>query len=217
MKYLPIKTLSDYLLAIVLLIVFLPVMLFVSILIKLEDPKAPVIFTQSRLGKDRKEFKIYKFRSMRTEQFKNGRLLTDTERISFLGKVLRKTSVDELPQLFNILKGEMSFIGPRPLPSVYLPYFTDRENQRHTIKPGISGWAQVNGRTNVLWEQKFELDLYYLQHLSFTLDIKILYLTVKKVFAAADILDSTKEVNQNFDEYRLENPVEGHLPKEARS
>ncbi len=162
-------------------------MLLAAIAIKIEDPKGPVLFKQRRPGKDAKIFTVYKFRTMRVETEKDGRPLSDMERITKVGAFLRKTSIDELPQLFNIIRGEMSFIGPRPLPTIYLPYYTAEEMHRHDVRPGISGWAQINGRNYLSWEKKFAYDLYYVNNLSFWLDLKIFFITIGKVFSRAGV------------------------------
>lgn len=203
MNYYKLKNLLDFMLTFVLLLISFPIIIIVSLLIKLEDPSGPVIFKQQRIGKNGNVFTLYKLRSMKLDIVKDGRELTDSERMLRIGKFIRNMSVDELPQLINILKGEMSFIGPRPLPVEYLPFYTERESKRHNIKPGISGWAQVNGRTNVNWEEKFDLDLFYLKNVSFFLDFKILILTVKKVFTGCDIIESGEEKNRNFIDYRM--------------
>ncbi|WP_423189029.1 sugar transferase [Alkalibacterium sp. f15] len=207
MNYYKWKSILDFQLALVLLFISSPILIIVSLLIKLEDPSGPVIFRQPRIGKNKRVFTLYKLRSMRVELYKDGKELSDSERMLRSGKFIRKTSLDELPQLVNILKGEMSFIGPRPLTVNYLPYYTERENQRHDIKPGISGWAQVNGRNSVNWEEKFELDLYYLDNMSINLDAKILFLTIKKVLTGCDIIESGQKTNQSFIEYRLNQKV----------
>ncbi len=182
-----IKRILDFILAVVLLIVLWPIMLLAAIAIKIEDPKGPVLFKQERVGKMNKSFKVYKFRSMIVEQEKNGIKLDDAERMLKVGNILRKSSVDELPQLFNIIRGEMSFIGPRPLPVIYLPYYTEEEIHRHDITPGISGWAQVNGRNYLSWEERFKYDLEYVNNISFLFDVKIFFMTIKKVFIKSDV------------------------------
>ncbi len=148
---------------------------------------SPIIFTQERPGKDEKIFKLYKFRSMTDVRDENGELLPDEKRLTKFGKILRATSLDELPEAINILKGDMSVIGPRPLAVRYLPYYTDEERKRHTVRPGLSGWAQVNGRNSISWEDKFKLDLEYINNASFLLDVKIIIMTVKKVVKKENI------------------------------
>lgn len=185
--YLTIKTILDFIFALVLLIIVSPVIAIVSIAIKIEDPKGPIFFKQKRIGKGLKEFEIYKFRSMKVEIMRSGRRLSDAERMTKVGNILRKTSIDEIPQLFNILRLEMSFIGPRPLPIIYLPYYTEKELHRHDINPGISGWAQVNGRNYLSWDDRFKYDIEYVSDISFIFDLRILLLTIKKVISASDI------------------------------
>ena len=148
---------------------------------------SPVLFTQDRPGKNEKIFKIYKFRSMNSATDGNGNLLPDKDRVTKLGLFLRKTSLDEIPQFFNILKGDMSFIGPRPLLPRYLPFYTAREKLRHTIRPGITGLAQVNGRNNLTWDEKLDFDTQYATQLSFFLDLKIAYTTIIKVLKRSDV------------------------------
>lgn len=182
-----IKGVLDFLFAILLLVILSPIMLASAIIIKMEDPGGPILFKQERVGKDNKIFTLYKFRTMIVETEKNGVKLSDADRLLKFGNILRKLSIDELPQLFNIIKGEMSFIGPRPLPVVYLPYYTDEEMHRHDVRPGVSGWAQVNGRNYLSWEEKFRYDLEYVNNVSFLFDVKIFLMTVKKVLTKSDI------------------------------
>lgn len=184
--YIKIKRLFDLMLAISLLIIASPIMIIAAIAVKLGS-KGPLIFKQKRPGKDGKVFEIYKFRTLEVEEQRDGRELTDMERITKNGIFLRKGSIDELPQLFNILKGDMSFIGPRPLLVDYLKYYTPEQMRRHEVLPGISGWAQVNGRNAIGWGQKFKYDVYYVDNISLKLDIKILFLTVYKVLNRKDI------------------------------
>lgn len=185
--YLAIKRILDFVFALILLIVLSPIMLLAAIAIKL-DSSGPVLFKQKRPGKDAKIFTIYKFRTMKVETEKNGKPLSDSERMTRVGAFLRKTSIDELPQLINILKGEMSFIGPRPLLVEYLPYYTKEEYKRHNVMPGITGWAQINGRNAISWEKKFELDLEYVRKISFIFDMKIIILTIIKIIRKSDII-----------------------------
>lgn len=148
---------------------------------------AGVLFSQERPGKNGKIFKIYKFKSMTDERDANGDLLPNEDRITKAGKFIRKTSIDELPQLWNVLKGDMSLIGPRPLPIRYLELYNDHQAHRHDVRPGITGWAQVNGRNNISWGQKFEYDVYYVENMSLMFDVKILFKTIQKVLKSADI------------------------------
>ncbi|OJF89884.1 hypothetical protein AX762_12025 [Alkalibacterium sp. 20] len=204
MTYAKFKRLFDFIFAFILLSVSSPFFVLIPVLIKMEDSKGSVIFKQQRIGENEHLFTLYKFRSMRTELYKEERRLTDTERMLRIGRFIRKTSLDELPQLVNILKGEMSFIGPRPLLKEYLPYYTESEKFRHDIKPGISGWAQINGRNNVTWEEKFSLDIYYVKNISLTLDAKIFFVTIKKVLLGSDIVDDVGlENTQTLVDYRL--------------
>ncbi len=156
--------------------------LLVALFLHFANKGSGAFFFQTRIGKGEKPFKVIKFKSMTDEKDANGKLLPDKERLTKAGRFVRSTSIDELPQLINILKGDMSFIGPRPLPPVYLPYYTDEEAHRHDVRPGMTGWAQVNGRKNITWQHKLECDVYYVQHLTMWLDIKIFFMTIKSVF-----------------------------------
>ena len=175
-----IKRILDILLSGCALIVLSPVLLIVAVLVRAKLG-SPVIFCQERPGKDEKIFKMYKFRSMTDAQDENDELLPDELRLTKFGRALRATSLDELPELWNIFKGDMSIVGPRPLAVVYLPYYTEEERHRHDILPGLTGLAQVHGRNAISWETKFAYDLEYLRTLSFWTDVKIIFLTVKKV------------------------------------
>jgi len=191
------KPFFDRTLAFVLIILFLPVMAVVAILIFLWDGR-PVIFTQKRPGKDAKIFKIYKFRTMTNDRDENGNLLPDVDRLKGIGKFIRSTSLDELPQLFNVLKGDMSFVGPRPLLVEYLPLYNETQRKRHNVLPGITGWAQVNGRNAISWEQKFEYDVWYVENLSFLLDMKILWMTFLKVVKRSGISQEGQATMEKF-------------------
>lgn len=160
-----------------------------------------IFFTQDRPGKNEKIFKAIKFKTMTDERDADGKLLPDADRLTKVGKIIRSTSIDELPQLINILKGDMSFIGPRPLLPKYLPLYNETQRHRHDVTPGMSGWAQVNGRNNISWTKKFELDVWYVEHCSLLLDIKILFMTVMKVLKRADI---------NKDGFVVTEPFNGH-------
>lgn len=200
-----IKRLLDIILAVCLLIGAWPFMVIAAIAIKIEDPKGPVLFKQERPGKNEKIFKIFKFRTMKVATHDaEGRKLSNMERMTKIGNVLRRISLDELPQLFNVLKGEMSFLGPRPLLVDYLPYYTEEEKKRHTVRPGLSGWAQVNGRNAISWDEKFKLDVWYVENLSFKTDVKILYKTFLKVIGAKDINSSEDVTMPRFDEERMQ-------------
>lgn len=159
----------------------------VTVWLHFANKGAGAFFFQERPGKGGKIFKICKFKSMTDERDANGELLPNEQRITKVGRFIRKTSIDELPQLWNVLKGDMSLIGPRPLPVRYLQLYNERQAHRHDVRPGISGWAQVNGRNNITWGQKFEYDVYYVENVSFIFDCKIILKTIQKVFAGADI------------------------------
>ena len=193
-----VKRILDFVFAIILLIIASPIMFLAAIAIKLEDPKGPVLFKQKRPGKNTKIFTAYKFRTMRVETEKDGRRLTDMERITKVGSFLRKTSIDELPQLFNIIRGEMSFIGPRPLLVEYLEYYSPEQMRRHEVTPGISGWAQVNGRNAITWEEKFKHDVWYVENQSFLLDVKILFMTIYNVLKRDGINNNQKDTMPYF-------------------
>ncbi len=184
--YLRVKRVLDFIFALVLLIITLPILIIVAIAIKVES-KGPVIFKQKRTGKNGKIFTVNKFRTMRVEAEKDGQLLSDKQRITALGNFLRKASIDELPQLFNVLKGDMSFIGPRPLLVQYLDLYSTEQMRRHEVTPGISGWAQVNGRNMISWKEKFKYDVWYVDHISLTLDFKILFMTINKILKSEGV------------------------------
>lgn len=191
------KPILDFTLSLFLLILFLPILCIVALLIRIKLG-APVFFTQERPGKNGAIFKIYKFRTMQDLRDKNGELLPDNVRLKGFGKAIRKTSLDELPQLFNVLKGDMSFIGPRPLLVEYLPLYSKTQAKRHRVKPGITGWAQINGRNAISWEEKFRLDVWYVEHISFLLDCKIFFLTFYKVIKRKDIHSQTSVTMEKF-------------------
>lgn len=178
-------------------------MLIATMAIKAEDPKGPVLFRQKRPGKDAKIFEIYKFRTMKVETERDGRKLSDMERMTKVGSVLRKTSIDELPQLFNIIKGEMSFIGPRPLLVEYLKYYSREQMRRHEVIPGISGWAQVNGRNATTWEERFKNDVWYVDNVSFKLDFRIFFMTIYNILSRKGINNSEDDTMPIFDGNKL--------------
>lgn len=192
-----IKRLFDIVLALILIIVFLPFYIIVTILI-LTKMGSPVLFRQQRPGLNSDIFGIYKYRTMTNEKDENGNLLPDEQRLLGLGKTIRSLSLDELPQIFNVLKGEMSFVGPRPLLIEYLDRYNDEQKRRHDVKPGITGWAQVNGRNAISWEQKFEYDVWYVDNQSFWLDIKILWMTFLKVVKRSDISSDSSATMEKF-------------------
>ena len=200
--YYPIKSMIEWIFAAMLFLIVLPVILIVGILIKIEDPTGPIFFIQERVGKDNKLFNMYKLRSMRTPTIINEKEMSYDDRMLKVGQVIRKLSLDELPQMINILKGEMSFIGPRPLLVEYLPCYNKKELRRHNVKPGISGWAQVNGRNHLSWEDRFALDVEYVEKCSFSFDIKIIFMTIQKVLMKADIVEKEGDYIVAFDEYR---------------
>ena len=180
------KRVIDFFLALLLLLLALPLLLLVAILVKI-NLGSPVLFQQVRPGLHGKPFRMYKFRSMLDSKGKNGELLADEHRLTAFGRFLRKTSLDELPEILNILKGEMSFVGPRPLLMEYLPLYSKRQFRRHEVLPGITGWAQVNGRNALGWPERFEMDVWYVENQNLWLDLKILLRTFFTVFSATDI------------------------------
>ena len=186
------KRLLDIIISLIGIICFSPLLLIIYILV-LIFMGYPAIFKQPRPGKNEKIFNLYKFRTMTNKKDKNGKLLSDDKRLPKFGKILRKTSLDELPELFNILFGQMSFIGPRPLLVEYLDYYTKEEHHRHDVTPGLTGWAQVNGRNLVNWDKKFKLDLEYVNNVTFKMDIKIVFLTIKTVVCREGITDGKTE------------------------
>lgn len=188
------KRLIDFFVVLVVLLLIWPLLLIISIWLHFANKGAGVFFTQSRPGMKSEIFKVIKFKSMTDECDENGELLPNEKRITPIGKFIRKTSLDELPQLFNVLKGDMSLIGPRPLMIRYLELYSEEQARRHDVRPGITGWAQVNGRNKISWTKKFELDVWYVDNLSLSLDIKILILTLKKVFTQKDIDSSDEKV-----------------------
>lgn len=192
-----IKRRIDFLLALIALIVLSPVLLVVAILVRIKLGK-PVLFRQQRPGLNEEIFTIYKFRTMTDARDENGTFLPDEVRLTRFGKVLRSTSLDELPELFNILKGDMAIVGPRPLLVQYLPLYNARQSLRHSVRPGITGYAQVNGRNSISWEEKFELDVYYTEHLTWQMDIKVFFKTIKAVIAREGISSETSATMEPF-------------------
>ena len=192
-----IKRPMDFILSLIAIIVLSPVFLIVALLVKIKLG-SPVIFKQQRPGLNEKIFTMYKFRTMTDERDENGELLPDSVRLTKFGKFLRSTSLDELPELFNILKGDMSIVGPRPLLVQYLPLYNDHQKRRHEVRPGLTGLAQVNGRNAISWEEKFDLDVRYVDNVSFIEDWKIILLTVKKVFVREGINSETAATMEPF-------------------
>lgn len=182
------KRFFDFCIVLSVLLVIWPILLFITIWLHFANKGAGAFFTQERPGKNGKIFKVIKFKSMTDEKDENGNLLPNAQRITKVGAFIRKTSIDELPQLFNVLKGDMALVGPRPLLPEYLPYYTEREKLRHSVRVGITGLAQVNGRNNLSWEERLEYDAYYAEHVSLMLDIKILYQTVMNVLSHKDVV-----------------------------
>ena len=204
-----IKRPLDVICALLALIVFCWLYAIVAILVRIKLG-SPVLFKQKRPGKNEKIFTLYKFRSMTDERDENGELLPDSVRLTKFGKFLRKTSLDELPEAINILRGDMSVVGPRPLAVQYLPYYNEKEKRRHDVLPGLTGWAQVNGRNSLLWEEKFELDLEYVNRITFITDIKIVLKTVVKALKREDIGIRGKDMPADFNVYR-QMQLEGKL------
>ncbi|MFR8071821.1 MAG: sugar transferase [Anaerovoracaceae bacterium] len=192
-----IKRIIDFILSLIAIIILSPVIIVTSILVAIKLGR-PVIFKQQRPGLDEKIFTMYKFRSMTDERDENGELLPDEVRLTGFGKKLRATSLDELPELFNILKGDMAIVGPRPLLVSYLPLYNDFQKQRHFVKPGITGYAQINGRNAISWEEKFEFDVEYIKSINFFLDIKIVLLTVKTVLLKEGINSESNATMEDF-------------------
>ena len=192
-----IKRLLDIILSLIALVVLSPVLLVIALLISI-NLGSPVIFSQDRPGKDGKIFKLYKFRSMTDERNELGELLPDSERLPKFGRILRSTSLDELPELWNILKGDMSIVGPRPLLTQYLTLYNKEQERRHEVRPGLTGYAQINGRNSLNWEDRFKYDVEYVEKVSFVMDLKIVLLTVKKVFIKEGISSETSQTMEPF-------------------
>ena len=181
------KRFFDFWIALIALICLSPILLIVTIWLHFANKGAGAFFFQDRPGKDAKIFKVIKFKSMTDERDAEGNLLPDADRLTKVGKFIRSTSIDELPQLLNVLRGDMSLIGPRPLLTEYLPYYTTKEHLRHTVRPGITGWAQIHGRNNADWDSKLEHDVFYVENMSFWMDCKIIILTIKNVLFGKDV------------------------------
>ena len=192
------KRLIDFIVVFGVLVIIWPILLIMTLWLHFANRGAGAFFTQERPGQYGKIFKVIKFKTMTDERDENGDLLPDEKRLTKIGKFIRSTSVDELPQLFNVLKGDMSLVGPRPLLPQYLPLYSKEQARRHEVRPGITGWAQVNGRNAISWTKKFELDVWYVDHCSFLLDLKIIFLTVKKVFVREGISSDTSATMEPF-------------------
>lgn len=177
----------DFVIVFIALLVIWPILLLLIIFLHFANKGAGVFFTQDRPGKNARIFKAIKVKTMTDEQDSEGNLLPDAKRLTKIGKIVRSLSIDELPQLINVLKGDMALVGPRPLLPKYLPLYSEEQFRRHEVRPGITGWAQVNGRNDISWKRKFELDVWYVDHISFWLDVKIIMLTIKKVFVREGI------------------------------
>lgn len=197
------KRFFDFWIALIGLICVSPILIVVTIWLYFVNKGAGVLFFQERPGKDAKLFKLVKFKTMTDERDENGELLPDADRLTKVGEFVRSTSIDELPQLFNVLKGDMALIGPRPLLVQYLPLYSKEQARRHEVRPGISGWAQCHGRNNITWTEKFKLDVWYVDHVSFLTDMKVFLLTIKKVICRDNI-------NQIGGEWVTMDPFNGH-------
>lgn len=193
------KRFFDILISFTALICLSPVLVIVTIWLHFANKGAGAFFLQERPGKNAKIFKIIKYKTMTDERDANGNLLPDAERLTKVGRFVRSTSIDELPQLINVLKGDMSLIGPRPLLIEYLPLYSATQARRHEVRPGITGWAQVNGRNAISWQKRFELDVWYVDNLSLLTDIKIIFITIKKVLYRSNISSSTSATMEAFD------------------
>lgn len=204
------KRLLDIVISLCAIIILMPVYVIVSILV-LIFMGWPIVFKQARPGKDEKIFNMYKFRTMTNKKDKDGNLLPDSQRLTKFGKFLRKTSIDELPELFLIFFGRMSIVGPRPLVPQYLPYYTKEEHRRHDVRPGLTGWAQVNGRNNLNWDERFKLDVFYVENITLLMDLKIVFLTIWKVLKSSDISVRGTGKTVDFDEYRKKSIVNDEI------
>lgn len=194
-----IKRLLDFTIVFCALLIFWPILLLITIWLHFANKGAGAFFFQDRPGKDGRIFRVIKFKTMTDERDENGKLLPDAVRLTKVGRFVRSTSIDELPQLINVLKGDMALIGPRPLMPKYLPLYSPEQRRRHEVRPGITGWAQINGRNNISWTKKFELDVWYVDHCSFALDVKIILMTIKKVLFREDISKEGEATTVPFD------------------
>ncbi len=190
------KRFLDFLLSLLALVCLSPFILIITILLHFANEGAGAFFFQERPGKDGKIFRMVKFKTMNDKRDENGKLLLDTQRITKVGRFIRSTSLDELPQLFNVLKGDMSLIGPRPLLVKYLPLYSKEQMRRHEVRPGITGWAQCHGRNAMTWKKKFEYDVWYVDHLSFLTDLKVIFYSIKTVFAREGINGENQEATR---------------------
>ena len=194
-----LKRLFDFIIVLVVLILIWPILLIIGIWLHFANHGAGAFFLQERPGKNGKIFKVIKFKTMTDERDSSGNLLPDEQRLTPIGRFIRSTSIDELPQLINVLKGDMALIGPRPLLVQYLPLYTAEQARRHEVRPGITGWAQCHGRNAISWQEKFKLDVWYVDHISFMIDLKVIFITIKKVLSREDINSSTSATMELFD------------------
>ena len=195
------KRFLDFWISLIALILISPILLVVTIWLKIANKGAGAFFLQERPGKDAKIFKVIKFKTMTDEHGADGKLLPDAERLTKVGKFVRSTSIDELPQLINVLKGDMALIGPRPLLPQYLPLYSKEQMRRHEVRPGISGWAQCHGRNTISWTEKFKLDVWYVDHCTLWTDIKVIWITIMKVLKRADINEAGQATMEAFNGY----------------
>lgn len=193
-----LKRLIDFILSLIGFIVISPIFIIVWVWLTIANKGAGALFFQERPGKDEKIFKVIKFKTMTDERDASGKLLPDAKRLTKVGRFVRSTSLDEIPQLINVIKGDMSLIGPRPLLVQYLPLYNENQKRRHEVRPGITGWAQVNGRNAISWDQKFEYDIWYVDNISFCLDIKVFIRTIQKVFKREGINSDTSSTMEPF-------------------
>ena len=194
-----LKRVIDFIIVLFVLLLIWPILLCVTIWLHFANKGAGAFFTQERPGKDGKIFKVIKFKTMTDERDADGNLLPDSERLTKVGRFVRSTSIDELPQLINVLKGDMSLIGPRPLLPQYLPLYSPEQARRHEVRPGITGWAQCHGRNAITWTEKFKLDVWYVDNISFVTDLKVIFITIKKVLFREDINSATSATMEFFD------------------
>lgn len=185
------KRFLDFWISLIVLIIISPILLVVTIWLHFANKGAGAFFFQERPGRNEKIFKVIKFKSMTDERDAEGNLLPEAQRLTKIGAFIRKFSIDELPQLINVLKGDMAFVGPRPLLPKYIPLYSDEQHRRHEVRPGISGWAQVHGRNNISWTEKFKFDVWYVDHVSLWIDLKVIFLTIKNVLSSKDIILTT--------------------------
>ena len=211
-----IKRSLDFLIALFALILIGWLLVIIIVWLSIANKGAGAFYHSVRVGKGEKPFNLYKFKSMTDETDENGELLPDSQRLTKVGRFIRSASIDELPQLLNVLKGDMSLIGPRPLPTVYLPYYTDEEAHRHDVRPGITGWAQVNGRKNITWDHKLECDVYYVNNLSLKMDLKIIWMTFYKVIKKEDVGVETSGVVSLYDTRGIQRPQFAHYAEGDR-